>query len=63
MRRWIRWLIANWMNRYPDTCWCDLGMWAEFPESHPWSEIHEMRGTVGRCDEMGEHSYCGKCSQ
>ena len=52
--RIIRWPIACWMNRYPDTCWADLVCWAVYPTQHEFGEIFDMRHTSSAC------GYCGK---
>ena len=57
----LRWAIARWMNRYTDTCWAELVLWAILPELHPFSEILEIRHTAGACQRRGELPYCGKC--
>lgn len=57
----LRWWIANLMNRYDDTCWVDLALWAINPEFHPFDEIRDLRHTAGHCARMGCVPYCGKC--
>lgn len=61
LQRMIRAPIAQWMNRYPDTCWTSLVLWWTLPTIHPFSEIFEMRGTAGFCERIGDSPYCGKC--
>jgi len=60
--RWtIRWIIARLMDRFSDTCWVSLALWAMLPGNHPFWEILELRHTAGNCEIRGEPSYCGKC--
>jgi len=61
IKKRIRWALIRLVNRWADTCWTDLVMWAICPEIHPFSEIFEMRGTAGQCQRRGELPYCGKC--
>jgi len=56
----MRWKIAEFLNRYADTCWEDLAIWAIYPKHHAFSEIFSMRHRAGGCDDM---PYCGKCDQ
>jgi hypothetical protein len=60
--KWLRWKLALFLDRYPDTCWADLVMWAVYPELHPFAEIFQMRGTIGQCERAGCTPYCGKCA-
>jgi len=57
----LRWFLARLLNRFGDTCWVDLVLWAINPGHHPFSEILEMRNTAGLCESRGETPYCGKC--
>ena len=57
IQRMVRAPIAEWMNRYPDTCWTDLVLWWVHPTLHPFREIFDMRGTARNC------GYCGKCQK
>ena len=59
----IRWLIARFLDRFDDTCWASLALWALFPENHSFEEVFEMRNTAGRCAAHGEAPYCGKCGR
>ena len=54
MPRIIRWPIAVWMNRYSDTCWAELVMWAVHPAWYEFGAIFEIRHTSSAC------GYCGK---
>ena len=56
----FRMRIAQLLDRYPDTCWATLVMWAQFPECHRFREIFRMRHTAGFCDDQ-PYYYCGKC--
>ena len=63
---WIkefRMRIAEWMNRFPDTCWHDLVCWAVYPENHQFIEIFSQRGSAGQCVASGCTPYCGKCEE
>lgn len=62
IQRMIRVPIAEWMNRYQDTCWQDLVLWSVHPSLHPFYEILDMRGTAGFCERNGNRPYCGKCT-
>ena len=63
MNKRVRWALARFMDRYADTCWADLVMWAICPELHPFIEIFEMRRTAGQCEAAGWTPYCGKCGR
>jgi hypothetical protein len=56
---WVRWQIAVFMDRFDDTCWADLVLWAMFPENYDFVEILDVRGTAGQCEKMGSEPYCG----
>ena len=58
---WLRWQVALLFNRYRDTCWAELVLWAVNPEFHPWREILDLRYSAGRCFHSGDYPYCGKC--
>lgn len=59
----IRWPIAKWMDRYDDTCWGELGLWALIPDNHEFREILEMRHSRGQCIKEGLPGWCGKCDR
>ena len=59
MKGKLRWMIARWFGRRPDTCWADVVMWAVMKQ--PLGELPELRGTRGQCERRGEVPYCGKC--
>jgi hypothetical protein len=61
VREWFRWQIALLLDRFSDTCWAELVMWAQFSEHHEFGEISDIRNTAGHCGRMGETAYCGKC--
>ena len=63
IQEWIRWKIADLMNRFSDVCWADLCSWAAYPKNYPFREIFEMRGTAGQCARLGGEPYCGKCEE
>lgn len=62
---WIRFMIADLLDRKPDTCWMNLVLWA--------LGIHTLRETFGRdgnwkdqtCrkDADEPYDYCGKCEK
>lgn len=58
---WLRWRIAELLDRLPDVCWAGLARWAGYPDQHPFGEILEMRGTAGYCARHCQEYYCGKC--
>lgn len=55
----MRWQIAQILDKFSDVCWARAALWAIFPEHHPFSEVFELRDTVGWCE--GSLPYCGKC--
>lgn len=57
---WLRWKIAVFMDRYRDTCWADLVLWAN-DGGAGWAKIFGIRNTAGHCARLGEIPYCGKC--
>jgi hypothetical protein len=59
--KWIRWQIALLLNKFSDTCWADLVVWAIYPENHDFHEVFWKRGTAGQCEHLGAEPYCGKC--
>ena len=68
VRRWKherwrnpRWWIACLLDRFKDTCWVDLYLWAEYKCNHAFMEIFDIRGSAGQCARRDEYAYCGKC--
>ena len=57
----MRWHLAKLFDKFQDTCWAELVVWALYPENHPFMELFELRHSAGRCGARGEHPYCGKC--
>jgi hypothetical protein len=60
---WLRWKLALFLNRYADTCWADLVIWAVYPEDYPFGDVFYMRNRAGCCEQSGHYNYCGKCDQ
>lgn len=62
MRLWLakflellRWKIVALLDRFPDTCWMNLAMWALFPDTRDLEDcLHQA--CEGALD-------CGKCWQ
>jgi hypothetical protein len=59
----LRFTIALWVNKhFDDVCWAELVLWAINWDMHDFSEIFEMRGTAGKCQDQ-PYFYCGKCEE
>ena len=59
----LRWRIADFVNRYRDTCWYRLVQWANnFDGGFGWLDVWYLRGTAGYCARRGETPYCAKCA-
>ena len=52
----LRWKIVALLDRFPDTCWMNLVMWALFPCTRAFEDcLHQT------CND--DFLYCGKCWQ
>ena len=58
----IRWHIAEFFNRYPDTCWAQMAIWALFPDGHDFYDVLDFRHSTGECTKESSSGfcYCGK---
>ena len=58
-----RWRVAEFFNRYRDTCWARLVDWARTEAmSINGFDVLYLRNTAGWCARAGDTPYCNKCA-